>query len=133
MKPAGRLAPTHSKSRPLSFKEICEEAFGVLGLHPWEFWEYTFEDYMLKRKGFFDHRDIKLRADFQHFRLVAYFCVYPHLTKAGKNKPYTEIIPDIYEKSTKQEDFKKWFEERRQEARAWKDKLKHSKLKVVGK
>lgn len=128
MRLAGRPTRTHRSQRPLSFREICEEAFGVLGLHPWEFWEYTFEDYILKRKGFFDNRDIKLRADFQHFRLVAYFCVYPHLTKAGKNKPYTDIIPDIYEKSTSQEDFKKWFEEMRKKA-----KQRTQKLKTIGK
>lgn len=87
---------------------------------------------MLKRKGFFDHRDIQLRADFQHFRLVAYFCVFPHLTKAGQRKPYTEIIPDIYEKSTRKEDFQQWFEERRKSAKEWKERLKNSKLKVVG-
>src|SRR5688500_10303496 len=99
MRLAGRPARTHSKSRPLSFKEICQEAFGVIGLHPWDFWEYTFEEYMIKRKGFFDNRDITLQAEYQHFRLVAYFCVYPHLTKAGRQRPYTEVIPDIYEKS----------------------------------
>lgn len=129
---AGRLAKTHTR-RPLSFKEICEEAFGVLNLHPWDFWEYTFEDYLLKRNGFFNNWDIQLRADFQHFRLVAYFCVYPHLTKAAQKKPYTDIIPDIYEKNIKKEDFQKWFDEKRKEVKKWKDQLSKSKLKVVGK
>jgi hypothetical protein len=126
--PAGRLARTHSQKRPLSFREICEEAFGVLNIHPWDFWNYTFEDYLLKRNGFYNNRDIQLRAEFQNFRLVAYFCVYPHLTKGAKNKPYTDIIPDIYEKSTKTEDFKQWFEEMRKKA-----KKRVQKLKNIGK
>lgn len=69
-----------------------------------------------------------LRADYQHFRLVAYFSVFPHLTKAGKQKPYTDIIPDIYEKNTKKEDFEKWFEEKRKQA-----KERTKKLKNIGK
>lgn len=130
MRLAGRPARTHSTKRPLSFKEICEEAFGVLNLHPWDFWEYTFEDYLLKRNGHFNNRDTQLRAEFQNFRLVAYFCVYPHLTKAGRNKPYTEIIPDIYERSAQSqtEDFKQWFEEKRKQA-----KKRMQKLKTLGK
>lgn len=122
---AGRPTRTHRNPRPLSFQQICEEAFGVIGLHPWEFWEYTVEDYMIKRKGYFDNRDITLRAEFQHYRLVAYFCVYPHLTKAGRQKPYTDIIPDIYEKSTTKEDFAIWFEDKRQKAKKRMEKLKN--------
>lgn len=129
---AGRLAKTH-RAKPLSFKEICEEAFGVLNLHPWEFWEYTFEDYLLKRNGFYDYRRIDLKNNLQHFRYVAYWCVYPHLKKTAQNKPWTDIIPDIYDKSTKPEDTKEWFEERRKDAKKWKDKLAKSNLKVVGK
>jgi hypothetical protein len=43
----GRLAQTH---RPLTFDELCEEAFGS-GLQPWEFYEYDLKEYLLRRKG----------------------------------------------------------------------------------
>jgi hypothetical protein len=42
------LAKTH---RSLTFDELCEEAFGEIGLHPWEFYEYSLIEYLQKRKG----------------------------------------------------------------------------------
>jgi hypothetical protein len=56
--------------------------------------------------------------------------VYPHLTKAARNKPYTDIIPDIYEKSAvgSMEDMKELLEEKRKKARK-----RVQKLKSIGK
>jgi predicted nucleotide-binding protein (sugar kinase/HSP70/actin superfamily) len=57
------LAKTH---RSLTFDEICEEAFGEIGLHPWEFYEYSLIDYLCKRKGY----NRKRKDDYQQ-RLIA--------------------------------------------------------------
>lgn len=130
---AGRLTATHSQIKPLSFLEIRQEAYGVLGMHPWEFRKYTLECYLIKRDGFYNNRRIQLQTEFQHVRLLCYFSVWPHLTKAAQKKPYTEIIPDLYEKATKKEDYQKWFDDRRKQAKEWKDRLSKTKLKVVGK
>lgn len=129
MKSAGRLARTHSNPRPLSFQEICQEAFGVIGLHPWEFWEYNIDEYLLRRKGFYDYQRVDLQNQLQHFRYMAYWCVFPHLKKTAQNKPWTEIIPDIYEKSTKPDDFNQWFEEQRKKAKQ-RNKKTIEKLKI---
>jgi hypothetical protein len=76
---------------------MCREAFGVLGLHPWEFDEYTLQEYIQRRDGYYAHRRDTMHAEFQHFRVVAYWSVYPDLTKAAQSKPMDKIIPDIYE------------------------------------
>jgi len=70
-----------------------EEALGDLGLHPWELWEYSFEEYRLKRKGKRDARYRELREDWQNLRYHAYFTIAPHLK--GRHK-IDKVVPDIY-------------------------------------
>lgn len=106
----------------------------MLNIHPWDFWEYTYEDYILKRDGYYRGQEIelkaKLRTEFTHFRFLAYYTVYPHLKKGAQQKPWTEIVPDIYSEKEIQdpEAFQKMFEEKRKAA-----KKRLQKLKNIGK
>lgn len=37
--------------KPLTWNDYKRTAFGVMGLHPWEFYEYTVEEFILKLQG----------------------------------------------------------------------------------
>lgn len=66
-------------------------------MHPWEFDEYSFNEYLQRRDGFYVHRRDNLQAEYQHFRIVAYWALYPHLKQSAQRKSMDSIIPDIYE------------------------------------
>jgi hypothetical protein len=85
-------------------------------MHPWEFDEYTFSEYLQKREGYYKHRRDNLQAEYQHFRIVAFWAVFPHLTKAGQRQGI-KIIPDIYEPVPTQKDREEWFAEMRIKAK----------------
>jgi hypothetical protein len=88
------LAKTHS----LSFRDLVREALGS-GLQPWEFHEYTLEEYSLRREGLNNERKRELREDFQHTRILAYHMILPYLDKSAKKKSIDQIIPDIYDEN----------------------------------
>lgn len=90
----GRVAKTHSSLQ--SFEDICKQAFG-LGLHPWEFYEYTIYEYRLFQIGRAESRKQYLREEFQHIRILAYHVISPYLSKKDQKIPLAELIPDIYE------------------------------------
>jgi hypothetical protein len=85
-------------------------------MHPWEFDEYTFAEFLQKREGYYKHRRDNLQADFQHFRIVAFWAVFPHLTKAGQRQGI-KIIPDIYAPAEPEKDLKVWYEAMRIKAK----------------
>lgn len=62
---------------------MCAEAFGELGLRPWEFYEYELDEYMLARKGLDNARTWQMRKD----RLIASVLLQPYLKKGSKIKP----------------------------------------------
>jgi hypothetical protein len=80
----GRLARTHSR---LSFDELCEEAFGEIGLHPWEFYEYQLYEYVLKRKGYVKGQKINLQN-----MLMASMA--PHMKKEDRAKVVNQVFKD---------------------------------------
>ena len=80
----GRLAKTHSR---LSFNDLCEEALGEIGLHPWEFYEYELKDYMLKRKGFYKGK----KVDYQNLLIAS---LVPHMKKEDRNKIIIQVFKE---------------------------------------
>lgn len=104
------MAKTHSL---LSFNDLCKEAFGS-GLQPWEFYEYTLDEYILRREGLHDKRKSELRELYVHAQMLAYYSVSPYLSKSDKKKPINDIIPNIYEepkaKPSKREEYNKLIE-----------------------
>lgn len=58
-----------------------------MGLHPWEFYEYELNDFMLKRKGFFRGK----RVEFQNSLIAS---LVPHMKKEDRNKIVTQAFKD---------------------------------------
>jgi hypothetical protein len=58
-----------------------------MGLHPWEFYEYELNDFMLKRKGFFRGK----RVDFQNTLIAS---LVPHMKKEDRNKIVVQAFKD---------------------------------------
>jgi hypothetical protein len=87
-----------------------KEAFGS-GLQPWEFYEYTLDEYLLRREGIYEKRKSELRELYTHVQMLAYYSVSPYLSKGDKRKPIGQIIPNIYEeqkeKVSKREEYNK--------------------------
>lgn len=67
------------------------------GLQPWEFYDYTLNEFILRREGLHEKRKRELREEYQHTRILAYHVIAPYLDKSAKRKPINEIIPDIYD------------------------------------
>lgn len=65
---------------------MLAEAYGELGLHPWEFYRYTWAEFTAKRKG---NADKELR-EWQRTRLIAYYAAAPHMKKGFK---ISDIFP----------------------------------------
>lgn len=57
-------------SKPLSWREIRVIAYGM-GLHPWELDEYTMNDFVLRREGYYD----KEVEEWRRARFIAYHTV----------------------------------------------------------
>lgn len=72
------------------------------GLQPWEFYEYTLDEYLLRRDGLHEKRKTELRELYSHTQMLAYYTVSPYLQKRDKNKPISDIIPNIYEERKEQ-------------------------------
>jgi len=78
----GRLAKTHSS---LTFEQLCEEAFGEIGLHPWEFYDYSLTEYMQKRKGYSRRR----KDDFQRLLISS---MIPYMDKNDRRRIVNEAF-----------------------------------------
>ena len=81
----GRVTRTHS-DKPLTWYDLLAEAFGEMGLHPWEFDRYTYKEFHAKRKGLSD----KELREWQRTRLIAYYAAAPHMKKGFK---ISDIFP----------------------------------------
>lgn len=117
---------THSKGKPLTFDDLCAEAFGAMGLHPWELWEYTMGEFLLKRKGHYDARRQQWQQEYLHIRLQTYYgIVYdPNLTLSVRRKKMDALVPDIYEPLPTEKDLEKEYEDKRAHAKRVTEKLK---------
>jgi hypothetical protein len=82
------LARTHSR---LSFDELCEEAFGEIGLHPWEFYEYQLYEYVLKRKGYVKGQVREQNLNLQNMLLAS---MAPHMKKEDRAKVVRQVFKD---------------------------------------
>jgi hypothetical protein len=80
------LAKTHSQGRPLTFDELCEEAFGS-GLHPWEFYDYDLIEYMQRRRG-------RAREHQQGYQEILTAAMAPHMKKEDRKKIIDEVFRD---------------------------------------
>lgn len=107
----GRATRTHSK--PLTFDELCEEAFGVLNIHPWELWVYTYEDYCLKRKGFYNW-DLSIRKGLHDdARMISYYAILADLKKSDQRKPIDKIVPSKFENQEPEKSSGEWLKDRK--------------------
>ena len=68
-----------------------------MDLHPWEFYEYTLAEYVLKRNGKIKARKMELRQNFQSTQILAYYTILPWLDKKDGRKKIDELIPNIYD------------------------------------
>lgn len=91
---------------------------GGVGLHPWELWEYTLEDYLARRRGYYKEQDRVLKAHYQHTRLQSYYAVVynPDIPLNIRKKSIDKLIPDAYAPVPKEEDRAAWYEKQRQHA-----------------
>lgn len=124
--PPRRAARTHSNSKPLTFDGICEEATGVLGLKPWELWEYTFEEYLWHRKGYYAEQRRLLIAQYEHTRLQAYYAIIfdANLPYSLRKKSIDKLIPHAYNSKPEEPKTAEWFEKQREHARKVSEELK---------
>lgn len=56
------------------------EALGEMGLHPWELYRYSMEEFLAKRKG----RTAIEMIQWHQTRIIAYYAAAPHMKKGFK-------------------------------------------------
>jgi hypothetical protein len=66
----------------------------MLRIRPCDFYEYTFDEYVKARKGYYDSLESQRRADYNNARLNAYYSILPHLKPSDQRKSIDQIIPD---------------------------------------
>ena len=71
------MAKTHEESKPLTWQDLKETAFGRIRLRPWEFYNYTFEEFLITMKGFF----IEDTEQWKRARLSAWAAIAPHVKR----------------------------------------------------
>lgn len=98
MRLPGRVTETHSDN-PLTWDVLLAEAFGELKLHPWEFYNYSYEEYFLKRKGNLANELI----EWQRCRLIAFYSSAPHMKKGFKIEDIFKLPGEEGKKITKKD------------------------------
>jgi hypothetical protein len=63
----------------LTFDDLCEEAFGEIGLHPWEFYDYSLIEYLQKRKGY----NARRKDEYQRMLIAS---MVPYMKKEDRAK-----------------------------------------------
>ena len=87
------------------------EAYGEMGLHPWELDLYTMDDFAARRKGY-QQRDL---TEWHRARFVAYYSAVGYLKKGTKMSDLLELPGDPKRlKDLKGEELKEWYEKRKQ-------------------
>lgn len=111
---ARRYRPTHDPKQ-FTWDDLLSEAFGELGLHPWDFERYTFREYVARRKGM-AARDV---SEWHKMRFLAYYAAGPYLKKGTKISDILPLPGDPKRlKDLKGEDLKEWYERRKEMERA---------------
>lgn len=85
-----------------------------MGLHPWEFDQYTLSDFSAKLKGLSKKRNRELQEHWQQLRIIGYYIISPYLPKSQKHKSPFDIVPDIYEKAKSHVELKAWYQNQKQ-------------------
>lgn len=75
--PPGRAAPTHSE---YGWNDLVAEALGEYGMHPWEFYRYTFREFLAKRKGYTE----KELREWHRVRVLSFFAASGNLKSGTK-------------------------------------------------
>ncbi len=65
-------------------------------MHPWEFYEYSYQEFAWKLAGFYQHRDELLKAQHNSDRWIAYF-IAPNDKNTAK-LPIDKRIPSMYDR-----------------------------------
>lgn len=81
--------------------DLIQIAYGALGLHPWEFDKYTFEDFVHKYKGYQDDRLEFVKALEGIANWAAYCQIMPTVDKKYKKITVDKIVPSRYEEPKK--------------------------------
>ena len=104
-----RHPQTHSSST-FGWDDLKAEAFGEMGLHPWELDHYTMSDYIAKRKG----HQAKELTEWHRVRIVAYYAASGYLKKGTKLQDILPLPGDkVMNKQQKGESLKEWYEKRK--------------------
>ena len=77
------MAKSHSK---YTWADLQKEAYGEMGLHPWELDDYSMQDFFFKRSGLYD-RELR---EWHMVRFLAYYAAGSDLKKGTKLK---DILP----------------------------------------
>lgn len=107
-----RHQPTHSHKK-FTWEDLLSEAYGEFGLHPWDFDQYTMQEYILKRKGL----ATKELGEWHRARFIAYYAASGNLKKGTK---LTDILPLPGERKEKKlkdmkgDELKDWYEKRKE-------------------
>ena len=109
-----RQIKTHSSKQPtdiFGWADLLAEAFGELGLHPWELDRYTMSDYIARRKGY-QAKDLN---EWHRARIIAYYAASGNLKKGTKLQDILPLPGDPKRlKDLKGESLKEWYEARKQ-------------------
>lgn len=121
-----RAARTHSQGKALTVDDIIEEGLGVLGLKPWELWEYDIDDFIMNRRGYFKESNRIMRMHYDHSRLQTYYLIVydANISQSVRKKSIDKLIPHAYEPLPTPEDRAEWYEKQRAHAKALTEKLK---------
>ena len=89
---------------------MIAEAYGEMGLHPWELDLYTMDDFAARRKGY-QQRDL---TEWHRARFVAYYSSVGYLKKGTKMSDLLELPGDPKRlKDLKGDELKAWYENRK--------------------
>lgn len=95
-------------------------------MHPWEFWEYSFDEFLQKRRGYYANERRRLRDEWRHFQFLSFYTLAAQgvIPKAKMNRPLDDIIPDIYAPQPDKQSIKELYESKRQAAKKRTENLK---------
>lgn len=77
--------------------DILQIGYGGMGLHPWEFSEYTYAQFVYKYRGYESARRETIIAIDDSIRWAAYCQIMPTLDKKYKSIKIEQLVPSRYE------------------------------------
>lgn len=92
---------------------------GAIGMHPWELWEYSFQEYLWRREGYYKEQKRILRQHWEHARLQSYYSIVydANLSQTVRKKKLDKLIPDVYDETAIVEKDADWYQKQREHAR----------------